>query len=79
MVENVSGALVDKIQDGAWKDEARNFGKHVRTMCDMMDALDCGIDADDYPRAMYEATRILENDEGGQQQADTTRAEGEEQ
>ena len=42
----------------------------------MMDALDCGIDVEDYPRVMYESTRILKNVEGEQQQADTAHMEG---
>jgi len=51
-------------QEGTWGEEARNFGKYVKTVCDMIDVLDCGIDVEDYPRAMYEATRILESIKG---------------
>jgi hypothetical protein len=45
----------------------------------MMDALYCGIDVEDYPRVMYEATRIRENDEVEHHNADTTHEEGGEQ
>jgi len=37
----------------------------------MMDALDCGVDVEDYPRVMFESTRIMESIEGKQQQANT--------
>jgi hypothetical protein len=45
----------------------------------MMDAFACGIDVEDYARVMYEAARLLENAEGEQQHADTSRIEEEEQ
>jgi hypothetical protein len=64
MVDSFNVALMDKIQEGTWGEEARNFGKYVKTVCDMIDVLDCGIDVEDYPRAMYEATRILESIKG---------------
>jgi len=67
---------MDRIQEGAWREEACKFGKYVRTVCDMMDALDCEIDVKNYPRVMYEATRILKSIEGEQQQADTGHKEG---
>ena len=76
MVESINEALTDKIQGGVWRDEARNFGKYVKTACDMMVAFDCGFDVVDYPRVMYEATRILDNDEGGQQHAEPVKREG---
>jgi hypothetical protein len=41
-----------------------SFGKSVRTVCDMMDALDCGVDVEDYPRVMFKSTRIVQNIEG---------------
>ena len=44
MGDNVNAALMDKIQEEGWEDEARSFEKNVRTVCDMMDALDCGVD-----------------------------------
>ena len=62
-----------KIQDDGWEEEARRFGRSVRTVCDMMDALDCGVDVEDYPRVMYESTRILESNEEDQPQAGTER------
>jgi len=71
VVDNVSAALMDKIQEEEWEEEARNFGENVRTVCDMMDALDCGVDVEDYPRVMFESARILEGIEGGQQHVDT--------
>ena len=39
----------------------------------MMDALGCGVDVEDYPRMMFESTRILESSEGYQPRADTER------
>jgi ribonuclease HI len=71
LVESIIAALMDKIQEGAWGEEAKKSGKNVRIVCDTMDALDCGVDVEDYPRVMYEATRILESIEGEQHQADT--------
>ena len=66
-VESVNGALMDKIHEGAWIDAARSFGRHVKTLCDMLDALKCEIDVEEYTRVMYEATKRMENVEGGQQ------------
>ena len=71
LVDSVSAALMDKIQEEEWEEEARDFGKYVRTVCDVMDASDRGVDVEDYPRVMFESTRILESIEGEQQQADT--------
>ena len=70
-VNNNNAVLMDKIQEGAWGEEAKTFGKNAKTVCDMMDALDCGVDVEDYPRVIYEATRILESMEGEQQHAKT--------
>ena len=64
MVDCVNAALMNKIQEEEWEEEARNFGKNVRTVCDMMNALDCGVDVEDYPRIMFESARILESIEG---------------
>ena len=66
-VDSVNAALMEKIQEDKWGEEVRNFGKNVRTVCDMMDALDCGVDVEDYPRIMFDSTRIMENTEGEQQ------------
>ena len=66
MMDSVNAALMGKIQDDGWEEEARSFGKNFKTVCDMMDALDCGVDVEDYPRVMYESTRILESSEGDQ-------------
>jgi hypothetical protein len=75
VVASVSAALLNKIKEEEWEEKARSFGKNVQTVCGMMDALDYGVDVEDYPRVMYESTRILESIEGGQQQANA-RAEG---
>ena len=47
VVDSVNAALMDKILEEEWKEEAKNFGKKVRTVCDMMDALDFGVDVED--------------------------------
>jgi hypothetical protein len=54
MVESANAALMDKIQDGTWDVAARDFGRLVKAMCDMGDALNCEIDVEEYPRLMYE-------------------------
>jgi hypothetical protein len=73
VVDGVNAALMDKMHEAGWVEEARRFGKNVRTVCDMMDALDCVVDVEDYPRVMYESTRILESGEGDQPRTDTER------
>ena len=70
VVDSVNASLMDKNREAEWAEEAKNFGKNVRTVCDMMDALDCGVDVEDYPRVMHETTRTLESLEGEQHQAD---------
>jgi ribonuclease HI len=42
VVDGVNAALMDKIHEEGWEEDARSFGKNVRTVCDMMDALECG-------------------------------------
>jgi hypothetical protein len=64
VVNIINAVLMDKIQEEEWKHEANKLGKYVRIVCDMIDALDCGVDGEDYPRVMYETTRILEGVEG---------------
>ena len=64
VVDIISAALMGMIQEEKWEEEAKKFGTYVRTVCDMMYALDCGVDVEDYPRVMYETTRILESLEG---------------
>ena len=66
VVDKISAALMDRIQEQEWEEEAKHFGKNVRTVCDMMDALDCGVEVEDCPRLMFEPTRILESLEGEQ-------------
>ena len=44
VVDKISAALMDRIQEQEWEEEAKHFGKNVRTVCDMMDALDCGVE-----------------------------------
>jgi hypothetical protein len=72
-VDSVSAALVNMIREVDWEEIARSCGNIVRTVCDIMDALDFGVDVKDYPRVMYESTRILESIEGEQQQANAGR------
>jgi len=47
VVDGVNATLMDKIQEAGWEEESRSFGKNVRTVCDMMDALDRGVDVED--------------------------------
>jgi hypothetical protein len=68
VVDSVNKALMGQIREEEWEEEVKKFGQHVRTVCGMMDALGCGVDEDDYPRIMFETTRLMESLEGEQQQ-----------
>ena len=40
VVDIISAVLMGGIQEEEWEQKAKKFGKYVRPVCDMMDALD---------------------------------------
>ena len=80
VMDGVNAAMVDNMGEEEWKKTARSFARNVRTLCDMMYALDCGVDVEDYPRAMYESTRKRRTIAGGSEsegrKTTTTSAQG---
>ena len=50
-------ALSDRMDDRGWTNTAKEFSESVKILCDMLDALDCEVNVENYPRVMYEAGR----------------------
>ncbi len=45
------------MEEGGWTKAAKDFGQTIRSLCDLIDAVDYDINVEDYPRVMYEAGR----------------------
>jgi len=54
------------MDDKGWTKVAKEFGEAVKLLCDMLDALECDVNVENYPRVMYEAGR--QKDEAAEQQ-----------
>jgi hypothetical protein len=48
------------MDERGWIKAAREFGEAVKQLCDMLDALECDVIVENYPRVMYEAGRQKE-------------------
>ena len=53
----IQNTLSDKMDERGWTNAAKEFGEAVKLLCDMLDALDCEVSVENYPRVMYEAGR----------------------
>ena len=49
------------MDDKGWKRAAMEFGEAIKPLCGLMDALEAGINVENYPRVMYEAGRQKED------------------
>ena len=49
------------MDDRGWKHAAMEFGEAIKPLCGLLDALETGINVDNYPRVMYEAGRQKED------------------
>ena len=51
-----------------WKAAAREIGGCIKALCGMLDALECDVDVENYPRVMYGAEREAEPEPDQQQE-----------
>ena len=56
----IQNALNDKMEERGWAKTAKHFGETIKSLCELLDVLECDINVEDYPRVMYEAGRHRE-------------------